>query len=59
MKFIEIHIPHKVYYSDKVRQRIRLGFICVLIHLECWLDKARVEIVTWAAVGVAHQSQFN
>ena len=27
--------------------------MCVSIHLECWLDKARVEIVTWAAVGVA------
>ena len=33
--------------------------MCVLIHLECWLDKARVEIVTWAAVGVARQHQFN
>ena len=31
--------------------------MCVLIHLECWLDKARVEIVTWAAMGVARQQQ--
>ena len=28
------------------------------MHLERWLDKARVEIVVWAAVGVAHQQQF-
>ena len=28
------------------------------MHLECWLDKARVEIVAWAAVGVARQQQF-
>ena len=33
--------------------------VCVMIHLECWSDKARVEIITWAAVGVAHQQQFS
>ena len=33
--------------------------MCVLIHLECWLGKARVETVTWAAVGVACQQQFS
>ena len=35
--------------------------VCVLIHLhvECWLDKTRVEIITWAAVGVACQLQFS
>ena len=33
--------------------------MCVSIHLECWLDKARAEIVTWAAVGVACQQQFS
>ena len=27
--------------------------------LECWLNKARVETVTWAAVGVARQQQFS
>ena len=32
--------------------------MCVSIHLECWLDKPRVEIATWAAVGVACQQQF-
>ena len=26
---------------------------------ECWLDKARVEIVTWTAVGVTCQQQFS
>ena len=33
--------------------------MCVSIHLECWLDKARVEIITWTAVGVARQQQFS
>ena len=54
-----IHIPHKVYYSNKVSQRIGRTLVCVSIHLECWLDKARVEIVAWAAVGVARQQQFS
>ena len=36
-----------------------LHLVCVSIHLECWLDKARVEIVTWAAMGVARQQQFS
>ena len=45
--------------SDKVRQIIGLTLVCVLIHLECWLGKARVEIVTWAAVSVASQQQFS
>ena len=33
--------------------------MCVSIHLERWLGKARVEIVTWAAVSVASQQQFS
>ena len=33
--------------------------MCVSIHLKCWLDKARVEIVTRAAVDVAYQQQFS
>ena len=33
--------------------------MCVSMHLERWLNKARVEIVTWAAVGVACQQQFS
>ena len=45
--------------SNKVKEVIRLTLACVLIHLECWLDKARVEIVTWAAVDVARQQQFS
>ena len=44
--------------SDKVRQIIVQTLVCVSIHLECWLDKARAEIVTRAAVGVACQQQF-
>ena len=44
--------------SNNVREVIGWTLVCVLIHLECWLDKARVEIVTWAAVGVANQQQF-
>ena len=36
--------------SDKVWQVIGRTLVCVSIHLECWLDKPRVEIVTWAAV---------
>ena len=56
-----VHVLHKVYYSDKVHvsQRIIVRtLVCVSIHLERWLDKARVEIVAWAAVGVARQQQF-
>ena len=47
--------------SDKVRQIHVIGWtlVCVSIHLECWLDKTKVEIVTWAAVGVARQQQFS
>ena len=50
---------HKIYYQQKVRQIIGQALVCVFVHLhvECWLDKARVEIFTWAAVGVAHQQQ--
>ena len=33
--------------------------MCVLIHLEYWLGRARVEIATWVAVGVARQQQFS
>ena len=36
--------------SDKVRE---------VIYLECWLDKARVEITTWAAVGSVGQLSLN
>ena len=46
-----------LFTSDKVRQIIGRTLVCVSIHLECWLDKPRVEIATWAAVGVAHQQQ--
>ena len=45
--------------SDKVRQVIGQTLVCVSIYLECWLDKARVEIVPWAVVGVARQQQFS
>ena len=45
--------------SDKVRQIIGRTLVRVSIHLECWLDKARVKIVTWVAMGVAHQQQFS
>ena len=55
----QINVPHKVYYSDKVSQRIVRTLVCVLMHLECRLDKARVEIVAWAAVSVARQQQFS
>ena len=60
--------PHVVYQnsrstlsttSNKIRQIVGRTLVCVLIHLECWLDKARVEIVTWAAMGVARQQQFS
>ena len=34
-------------------------FSCVSIRLQCWPDKARTEIATWAAVGVARQQQFS
>ena len=44
--------------SNKVRQIIGQTLVCVSIHLECWLNKPRVEIATWAAVGVACQQQF-
>ena len=44
--------------SDKVRRIIGWTLVCVSIHLECWLDKVRVEIVTWAAVDVACQQQI-
>ena len=44
--------------SDKVREVTGRTLVCVWIHLECWLDKSRVEIVTWAEVGVANQQQF-
>ena len=45
--------------SDKVGQVIGWSLVCASIHLEYWLDKARVEIATWAAVGVACQQQFS
>ena len=44
--------------SNKVRKIIGQTLVRVPIYLECWLDKARVEIVAaWASVGVAHQQQ--
>ena len=47
--------------SDKVQQIIVWTLVCVSIHLhvECWLNKSRVEIVTLAAVGVACQQKFS
>ena len=45
--------------SGKVREIIGRTLVCVSIHLECLLDKSRVEVVTWAAVGVANQQQFS
>ena len=42
--------------SNKVRQIIWWILVCVLIHLECWLDKAWVEIVTWPAVVIKFSS---
>ena len=36
-----------------------MDLVWISIHLECWLGKARVETVTWAAVGVACQQQFS
>ena len=42
--------------SNTVRQIIGRTLVCVSIHLECWLDKPRVEIATWA---VARQQQFS
>ena len=45
--------------GDKVRQRSGWTLVCVSIHLECWLNKVKVEIVTWTAVGVACQQQFS
>ena len=45
--------------SDKVWQMIGQTLVCVSIHLQCWLNKARVEIVTWVAVGVARQQHFS
>ena len=49
---------HIVYYQWQGKVIIGPTLVCVSIHLECWLDKARAEIVTWAAVGVACQQQF-
>ena len=54
----QFHVSHKVYYSDKVSQKIVQTLVCVSIHLERRLDKASVEIIAWAAVGVARQQQF-
>ena len=45
--------------SKKARQIIERTSVCVSIYLECWFNKARAEIVTWAAVGVACQQQFS
>ena len=45
--------------SNKVWQIIGQTLVCVSIHLECWLNKARVEIVTCAAVSAACQQQFS
>ena len=45
--------------SDKIRQIFVWTLVCVSIHLECWLDKAMVEIVTWAAVDGACKQQLS
>ena len=52
---------HIVYYEwqGKANNWTYCTLVCVSIHLECWLGKARVEIVTWAAVIVASQQQFS
>ena len=50
---------HVFYYQQQDKEVIGRTLVCVSIHLECWLNKARVEIVTWAAVGVANQQQFS
>ena len=47
------------FTSDKVKHIIGLTLVCVSIHLECWLNKSRLEIVTWAVVGVEFQQQFS
>ena len=54
------HVVHRNSHSmlstssDKVMQIIGWTLVCVSIHLECWLNKPRVEIATWASVGVAY-----
>ena len=43
--------------SKKISQIIiEPTLVCVS---ECWLNKARMEIVTWATMGVARQQQFS
>ena len=58
VKFVKIHVQPRRLLSATIKV-IGWTLVCVSIHLECWLNKARVEIVTWAAVGVAHQQQFS
>ena len=48
-----------VYYQRQGKANNWTDLMCVSIHLECWLNKARVEIITWSAVGVACQQQFS
>ena len=60
MYFVKICIPCCLLpVTIKERHIIGLTLVCVSIHLECWLNKSRVEIVTWAVVGVAFQQQFS
>ena len=47
---------HVVYYQ---RQGMANNWMDFSVCFECWLDKPRVEIVIWAALGVACQQQFN
>ena len=48
-----------VYYQRQGKANNWTDLMCVSIHLECWLNKARVEIITWSAVCVACQQQFS
>ena len=51
---------HAVYYQRQGKANNWTDFSdCVTTHLECWLDKPGVEIITWAAVGVACQQHFS
>ena len=54
-----LHVFYYMYQRQgTVREVIGWTLVCVSRHLECWLDKPRVEIITWAAVGVTNQQQF-
>ena len=51
---------HIIYYQQQGEANSWTDFsVCFDTSIECWLDKARIEIVTWATVGVAPQQQFS